>query len=57
MGHHSPQVTKAGALQKLKQISYRCQEENLNKCTSDPNFGVGAYTSHPQRTGKEWQIT
>ena len=48
---------KSGRFTELKQISYRCQEENLKKCTNDPVRGVGAYTSHPQRTGKGWQIT
>ncbi len=48
---------KSGRFTELKQISYRCQEENTKRCTSDPNFGVGAYTSYPQRTGKGWQTT
>lgn len=48
---------KSGRFTELKQISYRCQEDLLKKCSHDPNKGVGAYTSHPQRTGKGWQIT
>lgn len=47
---------KSGRHVELKQISYRCEEEHLSKCT-DSEFGVGAYTSAPQRTGKGWQIT
>ncbi len=47
---------KSGRFIELKQISYRCEEELLHKCT-DSDFGVGAYTASPQRTGKGWQVT